>query len=288
MNAEEAAAPLPVRFRVFAPRGLNGGRQDGGKQVSVFGDAAGDLQARAAGAGTPLSVFVEAAGLEGVRLRTFTPQREKGESDSASVAALSWLQSQGLLADFAEVQTGESRTSAQLCGGEWLLSQGAPRVSPCLLELPELSRRLGVHVVSAHLSSAGRPNLVLEVPDLAALDGYVPDAGAIVAVGEMARSTGLVLYTLAAPDEGPQRRADVSFRAFGPQRGFLEDAASSNMGACLVAVLGERGRWPEGSNVLRAAQRRPGQPALLTAQFSVPGEAVWVGGRAEALSTVGE
>ena len=289
MNAEEAAALLPVRFRVFAPRGLDGGRQDGGgqnggKQVSVFGDAAGDLQARAAGAGTPLSVFVEAAGLEGVRLRTFTPQREKGESDSASVAALSWLQSQGRLADFAEVQTGESRTSAQLCGGEWLLSQGAPQVSPCLLGLPELSRRLGLSVVSAHLSSAGRPNLVLEVPDLDTLDGYVPDAAALAAAGEMARSTGLVLYALAAPAEGPQRRADVSFRAFGPQRGFLEDAASSNMAACLVAVLGVRGRWPQDSFVLRAAQRQPGQPGLLTAQFSAPGETIWVGGRAELLS----
>lgn len=99
----DAAGTPPVRYRVFAPRGV-----DGGKEVSVFADAAGDLQARAAQADTPLSVFVESAGLEGVRLRTFTPQREKGESDSASVAALSWLQSQGQLADFAEVQAGRA------------------------------------------------------------------------------------------------------------------------------------------------------------------------------------
>ena len=273
----------PVRYRVFGPRGPGGSVGGGGKTVSVFADAAGDLLARAAGAGTPLSVFVEAAGLDGVRLRTFTPQREKGESDSASVAALNWLTTQGRLADFAEVQAGGSSTPAQLCGGEWLLAQGAPEVSPCPLTPAELSAWLGVPVTAAHRASTGRPNLIAELPDLATLDGYVPDAAALTALGEEAGSTGLVLYTLAAPATGPQRRADVSFRAFGPQRGFLEDAASSNMGACLVAVLGERGRWPEDSNVLRAAQRQPGQPALLTAQFSAPGETVWVGGRAEAL-----
>ena len=56
----------PVRYRVFGPRGPGGSVGGGGKTVSVFADAAGDLLARAAGAGTPLSVFVEAAGLDGV------------------------------------------------------------------------------------------------------------------------------------------------------------------------------------------------------------------------------
>lgn len=274
----DAAGTPPVRYRVFAPRGV-----DGGKEVSVFADTAGDLQARATQADTPLSVFVESAGLEGVRLRTFTPQREKGESDSASVAALSWLQSQGQLADFAEVQAGQGSTPAQLCGGEWLLAQGTPQVSSCSLELGDLAGRLGLPLVTAHLASTGRPNLVAEVPDLAALMAYVPAAAPITASGEATGSSGLVLYALAAPADGPQRRADVSFRAFGPLRGFLEDAASSNMTANLVAVLGERGLWPQDSNVLRAAQCQPGRPALLTAQFSAPGEAVWVGGRAERL-----
>ena len=63
----------PTRYRVFSPR-----HAAGGKQVSVFAEAGGDLQAQAAAAATPLSVFVEAVSITEVRLRVFTPQREMG------------------------------------------------------------------------------------------------------------------------------------------------------------------------------------------------------------------
>ncbi|MEW6421495.1 MAG: PhzF family phenazine biosynthesis protein, partial [Deinococcota bacterium] len=81
--------------------------------------------------------------------------------------------------------------------------------------------------------------------------------------------------------------AEVSFRAFGPLKGFLEDAASSNMFACLVGVLGAEGRLPSDTNMLRGAQRMPGTPSRLTAQFTVGADGVadvWVGGRAERVS----
>lgn len=262
----------PTRYRVLSPRQVAGG-----KQVSVFGEATGDLQAQAAAAATPLSVFIEAASMTEVRLRVFTPQREKGESDSATVAALASLQTAGGLSDLVEVHTGTALTSAQWCGGEWLLNQGNPQVEP--VERADLPDVLGLNPSAAHRASTGRPNLLLEVDDLNGLQNFQPDAERISALGRATDTTGLVLYCRAAPAE--LGRADLSFRAFGPLKGFLEDAASSNMCACLVAVLGERGLWPEDSFVLRAAQLQPGQPSLLTAQFSQPGEAVWVGGRAE-------
>ncbi|MDO4246247.1 MAG: PhzF family phenazine biosynthesis protein [Deinococcus sp.] len=262
----------PTRYRVLSPRQVAGG-----KQVSVFAEATGDLQAQAAAAGTPLSVFIEEASMTEVRLRAFTPQREKGESDSATVAALASLQAAGGLSDLVEVQTGAAVTSAQWCGGEWLLNQGSPQVEA--VERLDLPDPLGSNPSAAHRASTGRPNLLLEVDDLNGLQNFQPDAERISALGRATNTTGLVLYCRAAPAE--LGRADLSFRAFGPLKGFLEDAASSNMCACLVAVLGERGLWPEDSFVLRAAQLQPGQPSLLTAQFSQPGEAVWVGGRAE-------
>ncbi|SEI98753.1 Predicted epimerase YddE/YHI9, PhzF superfamily [Deinococcus reticulitermitis] len=276
----------PALYRVLAPRGA----EEGGKRVAVFADADGDLQARAASAGAPLSVFVDGANASaersGLRLRVLTPERERNGSDSASLAALAWLQEQGRVGDVAEVQTGQDCVPAQLCGGEWLLLQGAPSVRETgAAVLSQVRADLGLPQADvAHLAQTQRPNLVLALPDLAALDAFVPDADQISALGQATGSTGLILYALDAPAEGPQRRADVSFRTFGPLRGFLEDAASSQMAACLVAVLGARGRWPAGAQALRAAQRFPGQPALLTAQFSAPGEAVWVGGRAERLT----
>ena len=109
----------PARYRVFSPA-----RLPGGKLVSVFSGAEGDLQARAAAAGTPLSVFVQDVNVSDVVLRVFTPTREKGESDSGAVAALASLSGRGELLDVADVQMGGDTTPAQLCGGEWLLRQG--------------------------------------------------------------------------------------------------------------------------------------------------------------------
>jgi predicted PhzF superfamily epimerase YddE/YHI9 len=168
---------------------------------------------------------------------------------------------------------------AQLCGGEWLLRQGdvrvtaAPAVDLCAL---------GIQAGKVQLASVGRPNLVVEVADGAALEAFDPDAEAIAALNRASSTTGLILHAPGGPD-----RAGVSFRAFGPLRGFLEDAASSTMFACLVGALGAEGQLPANVNMLRGAQRMPGNPSRLTAQFTATpdgAEDVWVGGRAERLT----
>ncbi|WP_291429715.1 PhzF family phenazine biosynthesis protein [Deinococcus sp.] len=277
----------PTLRRVFStPDG------SGGKQVAVFLDA-GDEQARAAASGAPLSVFVQAADPTGLRLRVFTPEREKGSSDSAAVAALSTLQGPGSLLDVVEVTQGDPEAGvevqmAQLCGGEWLLRQGVVTVQAVTADLSVLELsvlELSVLAPSgpglspaqpAWVAGTGRPNLVAGVADLGALDAFVPDDAAVSAVNRATGTTGLILFCVGGP-----ARADVSFRAFGPLKGFSEDAASSNMLACLTGVLGHLGRLPADSTLIRAAQRRPGQPARLSAQYAPAdgGTEVWVGGR---------
>lgn len=266
----------PLLFRALSDGGA------GGKRVAVF-TKAGDEQARAAASGAPLSVFVQTADPTGLRLRVFTPTREKGSSDSAAIAALSAVQAQAGLLDIVEVTQGDPNAggadaggeiqSAQLCGGEWVLRQGLTTAREVQADLSPI----GLAGRGAWVGSTGRPNLVVEVPTLATLEAFMPDDAAISEVNRMTDTTGLVLYTPGGPG-----RVDVSFRAFGPLKGFSEDAASSNMLACLIGVLGLRGQLPEGANLLRAAQRRPGQPARLTAQFAPlrDGVEVWVGGRA--------
>ncbi|MDV6373924.1 PhzF family phenazine biosynthesis protein [Deinococcus arenicola] len=252
-------------YQVFAEK------ESGGKRVAVFTDAQGDLQARAAQSGAPLSVFVESTNLSEVVLKVFTPIKEKGSSDSAAVVALAHLRPQ--LLDVAEVQMGGEILPAQLCGGEWLLRQGVPAVREVEADLSPI----GMNAERVWTASLGRPNLVVEVNDLAALDAFTPNAEAIATVNRATHTTGLILFTPGGPG-----RADLSLRAFGPLKGFTEDAASSNMLACAVGVLGASGRLPADTNLLRAAQRMPGQPARLSVQFGEikGGFEVWVGGAA--------
>lgn len=262
-------AVSPSLYRVLSEKG------EGGKQVAVFPDAEGDFQARAAGGGAPLSVFVQSASLSEVSLRVFTPVREKGSSDSAAIAALTHLRAD--LLDVAEVGMGSETLPAQLCGGEWLLRQGVPDVEETTADLSPI----GMGTAPCWRSSLGRPNLVVQMSDLAALDAFAPDAEMISVVNRATETTGLILFTAGGPG-----RADLSLRAFGPLRGFLEDAASSNMLACAVGVLGASGRLPGDTNLLRAAQRMPGHPARLSVQFGAAdgGTEVWVGGSAVTLA----
>ena len=259
----------PLLYRVYAAP-----HTQGGKLVSVFPAAEGDLQALAAAAGTPLSAFLERLDQHGAHLRVFTPTREKGESDSAAIAALHQLFAAGLIPDVTDVHMAGQKYAAQLCGGEWLLKQ--PDVT--VTDAPGADfNPLGFAPEHACVASAGRPNLLLEVPDLATLQMLTPDADAIERINRATDTTGLILYTLEA------ERADVSFRAFGPLKGFYEDAASSNMFACLVGGLSVRGLLPPEEALVRGLQFRPGSPSRLSAQY-VPQAGgiseVWVGGSA--------
>lgn len=258
------SSPITHHFSVF-----------GVKSVAVFPTTSDHLQAQATQANALLSVFIESADVSGVSLRVFTPTREKGGSDSGALAALAFLQSQGTLLDVADVTMGGEAMPAQLCGGEWLLKQGDVTARAVEADLSPL----GFSSEGAWVASVSRPNLVVEIADLGTLDAFMPDADAISEVNRATDTTGLVLFT-----PGGEGRADVSFRAFGPLKGFLEDGASSNMFACLVGVLGVTGRLPTGTNMLRGAQRMPGVPSRLTAQFTPSSDGaadVWVGGRAE-------
>ena len=266
---------LPALYRVLSPA-----RAPGGKLVAVFPDASGDLQARAAAAGSPLSIFVQHVNVSDVALKVFTPEREKGESDSGALAALAYLGARGELLDVTDVQMGSESTPAQLCGGEWLLRQGDVTVREMVAE--GLAERLGLEAVGAvHMAQISRPNLAAELSSLEELQAIAPASEVVGALGEATGTTGLLLYVLGGvPELG---HASVSFRAFGPLRGFSEDAASSNMFACLVGVLGARGLLPEEAGLLRGLQLKPGQPARLTAQYGAqPGGAsdLWVGGSA--------
>ncbi|MFC4637145.1 PhzF family phenazine biosynthesis protein [Deinococcus hohokamensis] len=278
MTAEPPDAPPqtpPAQYRVFAPPG-----QSGGKQVAVLA-APGDLPAAAQQSGAPLTAFVREVEPGRVTLALWTPTREKGSSDSGAIAALAALQ--GQLSDALEVEMGGETQAAQLCGGEWLLLQGDVQARPAEVNL----EALGLSGCPAWITDAGRPNLAVRVPSLDALTTFAPQEAAIAAVNRASGTTGLLLFVPGGAPALGMGRADVSFRAFGPLKGFLEDAASSNMFASLCGVLVVAGLLPEGADQIRGAQLMPDSPARLTAQFMpAPGGAVrvWVGGSAVRVS----
>lgn len=264
---------------------------EGGKVVAVYPEAqkldAAQMQRLAAGSGAPLSLFVTGLELGQVTLRAFTPTREKGESDSGAVAALSWLYRAGLIPDVTDVLMQDLQ-SAQLCGGEWLLRQGDAEAKTLELRPLEVARTLGLGARAlapfpVTQASAGRPNLVLPLRDHASLDAAVPDLNAISELNRETGTLGLIAFTT------PGRRGEhADFRAFGPLKGFGEDNASSNTYASLLAALSLLELLPPDEPLIQVSQgEATGRPSRLTAQALLDGpeaREVWVGGRAEALA----
>ncbi len=139
---------------------------------------------------------------------------------------------------------------------------------------------LDLEPLTLQVASSGRSNLIIGVPTLEQLVNWRPEFEAVRRLGETTGTTGLLVYTLDAP------RADVAFRAFGPLRGFDEDAASSNMFACLIGALSVQGALPENEPLVRGRQQMPLRPSKLSAQYVPSGNGaadVWVGGSARRL-----
>lgn len=249
----------------------------GGKEVAVMiAEENVDFQALAIATQAPSTAFIIYCDSEQLTLRVFTPKAEKGASDSASLAALNFMMARGAVGDSFDVNTNGQLMAAQWCTNEWLLKQGVVHIQTMAdVDL----KPLGIEVLSpGYVAYTARANLVVQVPDLATLDHFVPETAIIEALNQETNTTGLILYALEAPTEGLQRRADFSFRCFGPLKGFLEDAASSNMLACLVGVLLQQGQLDINAQMWRAAQRKPNQPSVLSAQCAGVGSPVWVGG----------
>lgn len=249
---------------------LPGPDGSGGKPVAVIGDASGNLQTRARASGAPLTVFVREVSPTSLVLDAHTPAGPKGFSDTAALAALFHLGE--ALGDVAEIEMGGEAMTAQRCGGDWLLRQGEVEVAGVDAGLSGV----GVEDGRVWRASAGRPNLVIEISE-PALHAFAPDADAISALNRATDTTGLVLFAAGGP-----RGVAATFRTFGPLKGFLEDAASCNMAACLVGALGAANLLPDDTNLVRLSQAMPGCPARLSAQFG-PGHGgldVWIGGRA--------
>lgn len=250
---------------------------EGGKVVAVTAEEDSDFQAVADASQAPSTAFIIYCDAEQLTLRVFTSKGEKGASDSASLAALNFMMARGATGDTFDVNTNGQLIAAQWCTNEWLLQQGVVHVKAIAADVEPL----GIHaVLPVHSAHTARTNLVVQVPDLSTLDDFVPDVAIIEALNQATDTTGLILYTLEAPADGRQHRADFSFRCFGPLKGFVEDAASSNMLACLTGVLLEQKHVDVEAQMWRAAQRKPGQPSLLSVQCAGPGQPVWVGGQA--------
>ncbi|KAF1686117.1 phenazine biosynthesis protein PhzF family [Pseudoxanthomonas broegbernensis] len=271
-------------------------------QVDVFADRPG--------AGNPLAVVLDAAGLDdvamqaiarwtrlpettfvfpptrpgaGYAIRMFSPKREVPFAGHPSVGTAHVV-----------LEAGRARPRDGL-----LLQEGIAGVLPLQVDEAEGARRIAIRTPRARLvetadaraahaalgwlppgelppalMDGGRRWWVAEARDEAGLRGAAPDWDAVAALAHATDSMGVLAFARCHGGD-----YHIAARAFVGGPAIFEDAASGAANATLAAWLALRGALPGADGRYRVSQgREVGHDARLDMRVDADGE-VWSGGR---------
>ncbi len=225
------------RYTVFAAS------PGGGKQIAVV-DAdqisTDEMQNIARESGASLTGFILGEDSSGVKIKFFTPTKEKPESDSGALVVAEHRWRKGLVEIYmrANMNGDILPVSGVGHGGCWFSEQGSTRVKKLELSTNQVLKSLGLN--SADLDSdfeigaagANKINILVPVKNSSILEGIKPNLAAIKALNIETKTNGLIVFTL-----DQYRGTDFDLRFFAPAKGILEDNAGSFTIASLCGYL---------------------------------------------------
>jgi PhzF family phenazine biosynthesis protein len=276
-----------------------------------------DVFARSPGAGNPLAVVLDAAGMDPAsmqafaawtnlsetifllppqnaaadyRVRIFTPRQELPFAGHPSVGA-AWAAVDG------GVLSGTVTALTQECAAGLLpvriatsddqrsVYVRAPRAtpSPCdsMAIAPYLAaaiRGLSLGAQEPALWSNGPDWWLVELADENAVRTLRPDLAAIAALTVASGAVGLAVY---GRTRGVQGDYQLAVRAFCPADNIPEDPVTGSANACIAALLAQAGSLPCSGRRYRASQgREVGRDGIVEVEVDADGD-VWIGGEVQ-------
>ena len=272
-----------------------------------------DVFATRPGAGNPLAVVLDAAGLDDTamqaiarwtrlpettfvfpaesddasyRIRMFSPRREVPFAGHPSVGTAHAVLDAGLAVArngllVQDGVAGKLPLQVQGEGRERTIAVRTPRARVQEVAAPDDPRLraalagLPLGNLPPALMDGGRRWWLAELASEADLRAAKPDWNAISTLAEATDSMGLFVF---ARSDNPVHYFAV--RAFVGAPAQFEDAASGAANATLAAWLADQGALPNGEGFYRVSQgREVGFDAIIELQVDVAGD-VWSGGRA--------
>jgi len=233
-------------------------------------------------AGTSHAVFVNRTSRSSATLRFFTSEGELPACGHGTVAALAVLGSDDGHTQF-QVQAGGrtfAGTSMRVNGERVAYFDPGPVTLSTAVdsEIAAILDAIGVDPAHAHccIASVGRPRLLVEIGDRAALTAINPDLAGLRAACDRLGLLGCYVYATPTPDNR------TAARMFAPSIGVPEDIANANSTACLAAHLADRARLSADGDLMVDMGDSLGWPATVRASVtSGPrGPRVLVGGTA--------
>ena len=245
----------------------------GGKHIAVT-DSTGlspdEMQAIARDSGAPLTGFIVGEDSSGVKIRFFTPSKEKLESDSGALVVAEHRWRKGLVEVLMQANMNGDilPISGVGHGGYWFSEQGDTSGFQLEISTRRVLDCLGLSAADLHTDfviatgGANKINIIVAVKNLSLLDAIKPDLEAMKALNLDSKTNGVIIF---APDQS--RGSDLDLRFFAPAKGILEDNAGSFTLASLCGYLVAVQKL-EGQQQLTVTQGfGMGRPSKLEAKF---------------------
>jgi len=276
-----------------------------------------DVFARSPGAGNPLGVVFDAAGMDAVsmqafaawtnlsetifllppqsapadyRVRIFTPRQELPFAGHPSVGAAWAAVDGGIVARTVATLTQECAAGLlpvriETNNDQRSVHVRAPRATPVpfdatatALHLAASIRDLSLGAQAPALWSNGPDWWLVELADEQAVRALQPDLAAIAALTVASGAVGLAVY---GRTQDGANDYQLVVRAFCPAENIPEDPVTGSANACIAALLAQAGSTPGSGGRYRVSQgREVGRDGLVEVAVDADGD-VWIGGEVQ-------
>ena len=227
------------------------------------------------------TAFVRCDGEKDFTIRYFTPKAEVDLCGHATIASFFLLHKKGLASGqcLCHTKAGDLTIEAN---DKVLMQMAKPRIVATIENPDDIYRALGITTVNGKPStvnypvqivSAGLPDLMIPLPDVATLQSLQPDMEAIAAITK--KYDAVSFHVFAFGDDG----YTAHVRDFAPLYDIPEESATGTANASLTYYLQQNGYLGTEAECAFIQGEAMGRPSVIATRI-LPDGNVFVGGTA--------
>lgn len=209
-------------------------------------------------------------------IRYFTPKAEVELCGHATIASFFVLHKKGLASGQCLCHTKAGDLTIE-SGDKVLMQMAKPRIVATIENTEEIYRALGINGTTQNfpvqIVSAGLPDLMIPLPDVATLQSLQPDMAAVAEITK--KYDAVSFHVFAFGDDG----YTAHVRDFAPLYDIPEESATGTANASLTYYLQQNGHLSAGDDCAFIQGEAMGRPSVIATRIQSD-ENIFVGGTA--------
>jgi PhzF family phenazine biosynthesis protein len=221
------------------------------------------------------TAFVRHDGENEFTIRYFTPKAEVELCGHATIASFFLLHKNGLASGRCLCHTKAGDLTIE-SGDKVLMQMAKPRIVATIGDTEEIYRALGIKTTAnfpVQVVSAGLPDLMIPLPDVATLQSLQPDMEAIAEITK--KYDAVSFHVFAFGDDG----YTAHVRDFAPLYDIPEESATGTANASLTYYLQQNGHLGAEAECTFIQGEAMGRPSVIATRIQPDGN-IFVGGTA--------